>query len=114
MTAPVAPSRRRYRPAVRLAPTAVLLAVALTSCGSEGPGDYSDETRSNVLAACVGDTDRPIVGDVCTCAYRAIRTTLPYERFDEIDRHLRERSDAPLPDEVLELIADCIVEVGEL
>jgi hypothetical protein len=98
---------------VRLVPVVVLLAV-LAGCGSEAPAEYSDETRANVLASCADDTDGALTGDVCACAYRSIRTRLPYERFAEIDQDLRARPGSPLPDDVLELVAGCIVEVGEL
>jgi hypothetical protein len=92
----------------------LVLPVLLAACGSDGPSDYSEETRSNVLTPCATDTDRPIVGDVCACAYRSIRTRIPYERFEEIDEQLRSSPDAPLPDDLLSVIADCVIEVGEL
>jgi hypothetical protein len=84
------------------------------ACGSDAASDYSDETRANLLTACTDAEDEAIVGDVCTCAYRAMRTRLPYERFAEIDRRLRDDPAAPLPEEVLDAVARCIVEVGEL
>ena len=109
---PAGAAGRRYGVGVRLLP-AVLL-VALAGCGSDAPSDYSDETRANLLAACSDETDRPIVGDVCTCTYRSIRTRVPYDRLEEIDQRLRGDAGAPLPDEVVDALADCIIEVGAL
>lgn len=102
-------------PAVRLLRVVAMVGVLLVGgCGSDPPADYSDENRTNVLAACASDTDRPIVADVCACTYRSIRTRLPYERFAEIDAELGGRPGAALPPDVLELMAECIIEVGEL
>ena len=100
----------RWRSVVLVLPAVV----ALAGCGDDGPSDYTDESRTNVLTACVTEADRPLVGDVCTCAYRSIRTDIPFDRFAEIDEQLRARPDDPLPDDLLAVLAGCVIEVGQL
>ena len=86
----------------------------VVACGSDTPAVYSDETRANVLAGCRAETDRPLVVDLCACTYRSVRSAISYERFQEIDQQLRESPDAPLPDDVVALLAGCIIDVANL
>ena len=84
------------------------------ACGSDTPAVYSDETRANVLAACRADTDRPLVADICACTYRSVRSGISYERFQQIDQQLRESPETPLPEDVVALLAECIIDVANL
>lgn len=94
--------------------SALVLGAAATGCGDDAPAQYSDETRADVLAGCVSELDPAIVGDVCACTYRLIRIELPYERFRAVDRQLRLEPASTLPDDVLELLGRCVIEVGDL
>jgi predicted small lipoprotein YifL len=102
----------------RLARSAVasiaVVAWALAACGVDEPAEFTDNTRTNVLAACVDDEDPAMVGDICACAYRTMRTRLSFERFEEVDRQLRTDLIQPLPRDVVAILAECVIEVGDL
>lgn len=92
----------------------LVLGPAVAACGGDTPAEYSDETRTDVLAGCASELDPAIVGDVCACTYRLMRIELAYERFRAVDRQLRLEPSSALPDDVLELLGRCVIEVGDL
>lgn len=104
----------RLAPVLALLAPVALVAALVSGCGEGPPAAYTDETRSNVLAPCHAETDPAMVGDVCACTYRSIRTGVPFDRFRQIDQQLREDPTAPLPDDLVELLADCVIEVADL
>lgn len=99
---------------MRLAPVLAVLLAVTVACGEDEPTQYSGNTRTNLMVTCEAEGDLPMVGDVCACTYRSIRTRLPFARFRQVDQELRNDPEAPLPDDVLELLAECVVEVGDL
>jgi hypothetical protein len=92
----------------------VLVGLLAVGCGRPAPQDYTDQTRAELMAACQAEHDPPLVGDICACVYRSLQVEVAYERFQEIDRELRLEPHAPLPDDVVDLLAECIIEVGNL
>jgi hypothetical protein len=99
-------------------PVSMLVVLGLSAvsvaCGEGPPAAYTDRIRADLLAACTAEDDPPIVGDICACTYRHLRVSLPFERFREIDEELRLDPFAPLPDDVLTVLAECVIEVGDL
>ena len=98
---------------------AVVVAIVVGSLGAgcseqAEPPRFNDQTRERVMLACRDEADRPLVADVCACTYRSMRSGLSYERFTEIDQQLREQPGAPLPAELVEAMAGCVIEVADL
>lgn len=87
----------------------------MASCGVDEPTEYTDENREAFMAACTdADVDGLYQQRLCQCAYDEAEATLPFERFLEIDRELADAEEPVLPDDLLELLAACIVEEGDL
>ena len=86
-----------------------------SACGVEEPTEYSDENRDAFLAACVdGETDGLYEQRVCRCVYDEAEATIPFERFREINDQLAEADDVVLPEDLLEVLAICVIEEGDL
>ena len=87
----------------------------LVSCSVDEPTEYSDENREAFLAACTDtDTDGLYQQRVCQCAYDEAEATIPFERFREIEAELVDAEEPVLPDDLLDLLATCIIEEGDL
>jgi hypothetical protein len=98
---------------------AAILACSVAAAGACG-GDVDDagytvDNRRAFLTACTESLqDSTLVRDVCECAYDEIRRSLPYNEFVELDDNLEVDSLAPVPNSVLDLVADCFVVEADL
>lgn len=99
---------------LRIIATGALLA-CLAACGAEAPTEYSQENEDAFLAAC---SDAAIDGifeqRVCRCVYQEAEATIAFDRFLEINEQLADAESPVLPDDLLDLIADCVIEEGDL
>lgn len=87
----------------------------LMSCGVDEPTEYSDENREAFMAACTdADIDGLYQQRVCQCAYDEAEATLSFERFREIEAALTDAEEPTLPEDLLDLLAVCIIEEGDL
>lgn len=87
----------------------------LAGCGEETPTDYSAENREAFLAACVDDSvDGLFPQRICQCVYDEAESTIAFERFAEIEEQLSGNETTPLPDDLLDLVAHCVIEEGDL
>ncbi len=94
---------------------AVVCLSPLTACGADDPTEYSVENREAFLAACTDTgTDELYQQRVCQCVYDEAETSLPFERFREIEAELTDAEQPVLPDDILDLVAACIIEEGDL
>ncbi|MCP3857720.1 MAG: hypothetical protein GY745_17930 [Actinomycetia bacterium] len=90
---------------------AVLAAVAglLVACSnSDGPPDPAvlEETFQQFCSESASDP----VDDVCDCAWDSMVADLGATRIVEVNRVLIDEPDDPLPDDVLAIVADCVVD----
>ncbi len=108
----------------------VLAALGSVACGSDlEPTDYAVENRTGFLTACARPLDDPrLLNDVCACAYDRIENELRFDEFVELDTELlvdtesaASQAEVPqqvesveLPDEIVDIIADCFVEEAGL
>lgn len=100
---------------VRLVAGLTSICLSVAACGGEEPTDYSDQNRDAFLAACVdAETDGLYEQRVCQCAYDEAAATIPFERFREINDTLADADPPVLPEDLLEVIAVCIIEEGDL
>ncbi|HET6949845.1 MAG TPA: hypothetical protein VFI47_05705 [Acidimicrobiales bacterium] len=101
MTLP--PARAVRARAVPVAVVAAVLAAAPAACGGgQASRGYADDLRDDFVAACAAGAST----DVCRCLYDALEENVPFERFEEIDRQIREDPTA-IPPDVVELAAGC-------
>jgi hypothetical protein len=93
---------------------AVLLVavLGLSGCGEEQADvDFTED----FLTACSDPLDDPrLVGDICQCVFERSQRAFGIERWQAIDEEMKVDADAGLPDELVELLADCIIEEGDL
>lgn len=69
----------------------------------EAETTYTTETRGSFLAACSADGGEEVL-PVCRCWYDAIERSIPYARYDEVNRRLL--AEDRVPGEVLDLPED--------
>ena len=94
----------------------MLAAFALVvGCGSDPPTDYSEVTSDNFLTACTAPGEDSLLRTrLCQCVFDRALTQIPYDRFVAIDKRLTEFPESPLPGDLAQLIADCVVEEADL
>lgn len=93
------------------------MAVGLTAagCGVEPPTDFTADTRSGFMAACSRPLEDPqFVTEICRCVFLGAAGELSFDRFAAVDERLRADPEAELPAEIVDIIADCVIEVAEL
>ena len=87
---------------------AVVVAVLVTR---DGTGGYDQTTRANFMAACTAEGGDP-VAPTCECIYDELVSTVPYERFVEVDEQLTRvaapEGDLSLPDDVAAIVEGCV------
>lgn len=93
--------------------SALVLAGALAvgpACGDDRAADrYSADLRDDFVEACAAGAG----ADTCRCLYDRLEETVPFERFEQIDRRIRDDPSA-IPDDVVELAAACGARQPEL
>ncbi len=100
---------------IRIWLVAVAGSLLLAACGVDEPTDFTADNRSGFMAACTRSLDdTQLVTDVCRCVFAATSDELSFVEFSSIDRQLQENPEQELPEEVLDVIAECVIEVGEL
>ncbi|MFP3906928.1 MAG: hypothetical protein ACLFRV_14200 [Acidimicrobiales bacterium] len=87
------------------------LIMMLAACGDSGPDDYDDSTREAFMAGCVEEDGDPDLVEVCECTYETAVEELPFERFRSVENRLQQ-GESDIPDDVSEIILDCIREVS--
>lgn len=93
----------------------IVASLVLAACGGEGPTEYSADNRDAFLAACLdADVDGLYQQRLCLCAYEEVEASIPFERFREINEQLENVDTAALPEDLLEVLASCVIEEGDL
>lgn len=94
----------------------VVCGMVTAGCADEPPADYSQNTRDAFLTACVDPVaDELLTFRLCQCTFDRLQEDVAYARLAEIEKLLQNNPEtAPLPDEVAQIVADCIVEEVEL
>ncbi len=89
-----------------------LLAAA---CTEEVPTDFNADTRTGFMAACSRPLDDPrLISGICQCVFDETQVEITFDEFVAADQRLVADQEQPLSDELNEIIADCIVEEGDL
>lgn len=90
-------------------------AALLAACADEPLADYSQEAKDDFLAGCVDPvSDELLTFRLCQCTFERLEEQVVFARLEEIEQLLLANPEAPLPDEVSEIMADCVLEEVEL
>jgi hypothetical protein len=103
----------RLRPVLAL----VLVGLALVggACSEDEPQGFTDDSRNGFLAACTRPLeDSRLTGAICQCVFDETQAQLSFERFREIDETLLADPEAELPDDVLDIVATCVIDEADL
>ncbi len=99
-------------------PRLLLVALAvfgLVGCSPEVQTDYDAQNSDNFFAACTDPTiDDLIYTRLCQCVIEEVRSTVSYDRFVELDDLMVENPEGAVPDEVVDIVADCVISEAEL
>ncbi len=106
---------RRSRVAVGVVAALVIVVLVVVAVAASRPAGYTDATRERFLRACTADGG-PAVEDACRCTYDKLASTVPYDRFADVDQQLRQQKPAvpdgqplSLPSDVEAVVASCRV-----
>jgi hypothetical protein len=88
----------------------------VAGCSEEEPQEFSGDNRSGFLAACIYPLeDTLLTSSICQCVYDESLVQVPFTRFAAIERELRdEEGDHELPEELVEIVVQCVIEEAEL
>ncbi len=97
------------RPAFVLTSVLVALCGLLVGCSDSGDPPDAAVLEETFQEFCSESASDP-VDDVCDCAWDAMVAELGTARIVEVNKTLIEDPEASLPDDVLALVADCVVD----
>ncbi|MGH9261362.1 MAG: hypothetical protein ACRD08_15970, partial [Acidimicrobiales bacterium] len=73
------------------------------ACGDASSDDgYGPEGRDDFVEACSAGAS----ADACGCFYDRLADEVPFERFEQVDRQIRDDPTA-IPDDVADLAIEC-------
>jgi hypothetical protein len=91
---------------------AVLLVVAGAAGCSSGKPSYGSGTRAMFLQSCDPDKAGGDRDAVCRCAYDEITQHYSYDSFSSVDDAMKADPGRKLPDDIMQIIATCAINVG--
>jgi hypothetical protein len=89
---------------VRTAAVGVTVAVTAACAGDDGGGGYGPEERSDFVEACAAGSGA--TEEACGCFYDRLADEVPHDRFEELDRQLRD-DPTVVPDDVADMAVTC-------
>lgn len=100
----------------RRATVLVIVASALVAgCGDDAPTDYSATTTDDFFAACTDATlDSVLHTRLCQCVIDELTSELDYATFVELSDAMAAEPAPPTAPEIVDVVADCVIEVGDL
>ncbi len=95
---------------------AVLLsAVLIAGCGEDAPTEYSAQNTDDFFAACTDATiDSVLHTRLCQCVIDELTSALDYAEFVDLDEAMRAEPAPPTSAQIIDVVADCVIEVGDL
>lgn len=93
--------------------------LALVGCSEPESEVFTLENKGAFLAACVDPEvdaiDAPLTAEICGCTYdRALEQYTDYNDFVAVDKQLASDPEAPIPQELLDLMAACLIAEADL
>lgn len=93
----------------------LVLTFALSACADEEPAEFTEGTKSGFMAACSDLVeDSRFVGEICECVFDRTQDEFSFSRFSAIDQGLVENPESPLSNQVVSIVADCVISTTEL
>jgi hypothetical protein len=92
----------------------------LAGCGGDPQVDFRQENTDGFMAACTTTPSDPLIDtEICQCVIDTAQVRLRFTTFAEFDAAMKAPVadgdlPAPLPPEIVDIIADCVIEVGNL
>ncbi len=100
---------------------AVVAASGLAAgCSEEVQLDFVQDNADSFMAACTSTSDDSIIqAEICQCVIDKAQVRLRFSEFEAIEESLKvevaDGSPPPtLPPAMVEIVAECVIEVGEL
>lgn len=85
------------------------------ACGEETPSEYSAQNTDDFFAACTDATiDSVLHTRLCQCVIDELTTELDFEEFVELDEAMAAEPARPTASAIVDVVADCVIEVGDL
>ncbi len=106
---------RRLRTRLPAVIGVLVIAFAAAACSPDEPTDYTAENSDGFFAACLqSPEDSFLQAKLCQCVFDNAVLEIPFDRFVEIDESLTLDPLAPLPEELTEIMAQCVIEEADL
>lgn len=92
-----------------------LAGFALVGCSGDAQTDFTVDNESGFMAACTtAIEDSRLVSGICQCVFEQTEAQIPFAEFSATEEELVGSPDLELPQEITDIIADCVIEEGEL
>ncbi len=94
--------------------------IGVAGCSEETQLDFVQDNADSFMAACTDTTEDALIQtELCQCVIDTAQVRLRFAEFDAFEASLTaevaEGEPAPpLPPEIVEIVAECVIEVGEL
>ena len=89
--------------------------VTLAACSADTQTEFTVDNESGFMAACTAAIeDSRLVSGICQCVFEQTEAQIPFAEFSATDDELVESPDLALPQEITDIIAQCVIEEGEL
>lgn len=91
------------------------LLLGLAACSTDAQTEFTVDNESGFMAACTAAIeDTRLVSGICQCVFEQTEAQIPFAEFSATDDELVESPDLELPQEITDIIAQCVIEEGEL
>lgn len=97
-----------------------VIALGAAACAEEVQLDFEQQNADSFMAACTSATDDPLIQtQVCQCVIDTAEARLRFSEFETIEGGLEVEveegaSAPPMPPELVEIVAECVIEEGKL
>lgn len=111
-------SPRRQNPRVfRVLPLVFVIfaGFAIGACSEDAQTDFSVDNESGFMAACTKPVeDSRLVSGICQCVFEQTEAQIEFSEFSATDELLSDSPTLDLPQQITDIIADCVIEEAEL
>ncbi len=88
---------------------------SLAACAADRPDDYAQQNRTAFLASCAAPLEDTLLQiELCQCVFEESQNEIAFDRFVEIESAFKLDPDSPLPEELVDIIAGCVITTADL
>ena len=93
----------------------IVASALVAGCGDDAPTDYSATTTDDFFAACTDATlDSVLHTRLCQCVIDELTAELDFTEFAELDAEMAAEPAPATSPIIIDAVADCVIEVGDL